>query len=294
MLPDNTATEPFPLKEERSVSDKILGWPATSFGQLVLVFFHGLVATVAMFFAFSVLAERSLETQFESIGLSPIFAPLLVAWLSVTSALAIIGSRGDETSRKAAADLEAKADKEETLVDYVIAQLVAATARQEVAVSTAARRANRLASVGFFLMLSSVLVPFGLVYLYMTLAPTAPTTTTAPQRDWHLLLVGVSLGLLFIAAARGILLAEGRQRDVYAREVRETAYYGDLRRALGMAQRLDREDQDVAHSATREVVRKIMGLMLERGDREQTTPAAADLPAGEHEFLKIVTEAIKK
>jgi hypothetical protein len=146
-------------------------------------------------------------------------------------------------------------------------------------------------------MLSSVLVPFVLVYLYMTLPPVAPSiTAAAPQRDWHLLLAGVSFGLLFIAAARGILLAEGRQREVYAREVRETAYYGDLRRALGMAQRLDKKKNDATEPATEEVVRAIMALMLNHGRRETDAAAAPEptAPAGEHEFLKFIADAVKR
>jgi len=33
------------------------------------------------------------------------------------------------------------------------------------------------------------------------------------RRDWHLLAAGVSFGLLFLAAARGVLAAETRQRE---------------------------------------------------------------------------------
>jgi hypothetical protein len=209
----------------------------------------------------------------------------------------VVGVRGFNQQRAAAEVLEAKAENQETLVDYVEAKLVAAAARQELAVCTAEGRANRLSSVGIILMVSSVLVPFALVYLYMILPATVPATPpgAAPQRDWHLLFAGLSFGLLFIAAARGILLAEGRQREVYAREVRETAYYGDLRRALGMAQRLDVEDQETTHAATREIVRKIMSLMLERGGRDSmAVPTAETSPGNDHEFFKIVADAIKK
>lgn len=195
-----------------------------------------------------------------------------------------------------AMDLEGTASQEETLGDYIDGQLVAAAARQEVLVATSGSRADRLATTGFILMVSSVLIPFGLVYLYLSLEPTlVPFSTAAPQRDWHLLLAGVSFGLLFIAAARGILTAEVRQREVYGREVREVAYYGDLRRALGIAQRLDRKRQDDSEAATEEVVRRIMGLLLERDRSAPTLAAAPEAPAGagEHEFLKIVSEVAK-
>lgn len=232
-----------------------------------------------------------------SVNLLLITAVAFFILLYIAFSLSDLASEGVHTQRLTAEALEAQAEKEETLVDYVEAQLIAAAARQEVAVRSAEARANRLSSIGIILMVSSVLVPFGLVYLYMSLPPAAPTTPAGapPQRDWHLLLAGVSFGLLFIAAARGILLAEGRQREVYAREVRETAYYGDLRRALGMAQRLDKEYRDTANKSTREIVQKIMELMLERGGREPSATLTGDVPpASEHEFLKVLADAIKK
>ncbi len=223
------------------------------------------------------------------------FATLILSILAAGSLLPFL-QRDTSAARKTAEVLETTAESRETLVEYVEAQLKAAAARQEVAVQTAESRANRLSSVGFLLMVCSVLVPFALVYLYMTLPPTVPSAAGAtPQRDWHLLLAGVSLGLLFIAAARGILLVEGRQREVYAREVRETAYYGDLRRALGMAQRLDKKRNDEGEAATEVVVRKIMALMLERGGGPEPLPAPAEVaPAAGDEFLKSLIDAIKK
>lgn len=275
--------------------DSIRGWFASPAGNTVRIAAHTLVFVGALWLVF--IGVKS--SEFRDPNPLSVLGLVAISWLSLASVLTIPVSWhtfDEKKSREAASELEAKAEKEETLVDYVEAQLIAAAARQEIAVSTAERRANRLASTGFLLMISSVLVPFGLVYLYMTLPPVGPpTASTAPQRDWHLLLAGVSFGLLFIAAARGILLAEGRQREVYGREVRETAYYGDLRRALGMAQRLDKKRNDAVETSTEEVVRTIMALMLERGGREPVATSAADLaPTGEHEFLKIVTDSIKK
>jgi hypothetical protein len=92
-----------------------------------------------------------------------------------------------------------------------------------------------------------------------------------------------------------MLTAEVRQREVYSKEVREVAYYGDLRRALGIAQRLDKKRGDEAEAATEDVVRRIMALLLER-DRSGPTPVApTEGPAGpvDHEFLKIVTDVAK-
>ncbi len=231
----------------------------------------------------------------------PLFWPLIFVF--VLSFMAVLlsdpYSKAARIFEQEAQVLDARAEAEETLVDYVEALLRAGAKHQEASARRAGGRANVLSLIGSFLMGASVLAPLVFVALYVNLSPTTTSSGTAPARDWHLLLAGVSFGLLFIAAARGILLAESRQRDVYAREVRETSYFGDLRRALGIAQRLDREDQDAKHTATREVVRKIMALMLERGGTKEAPSVAAvaesaSLMDGQHEVLKIVSDVIKK
>jgi hypothetical protein len=64
-----------------------------------------------------------------------------------------------ELKARDATNLEATAAREESLVEYIDAQLVAAAARQEVVVVTSGSRADRLATAGFVLMVSSVLIP---------------------------------------------------------------------------------------------------------------------------------------
>lgn len=219
---------------------------------------------------------------------------------AVFSMLGVVSSIDVEAglSRTRAEELEATAATATgPLWSFVDAQLEAAAARQNVAVATAQGRASRMFWLGVILILFSVLVPFVLVWLYATIEPVPVKAGEAPQRDWHLLVAGVSFGLLFIAAARGILAAEGRQREVYAREVRETAYYGDLRRAVRMAHRLDyREEDERAEPETEQAVRKIVALMLESGRREHVASASADAqqPAAEGELLKGITDVFKK
>ncbi len=219
-------------------------------------------------------------------------------------------NRLEVRSNEKAIKLEDKAASEPTLVGFVSTLLKAAAERQQLSVLTAERRASNLFRVGTLLMGVSVLVPFVLVYMYLQTDPAViakelttaglPTAEAAKasQRDWHLLVAGISFGLLFIAAARGILLSEGRQREVYAREVRETAYYGDLTRALSIAHRIDRERKDELRSITDEVVRRIVVLLLERGNKEHgsstLSPTSDAASSGEHEFAKIITETIKR
>jgi hypothetical protein len=217
-----------------------------------------------------------------------------------------------ETVRKEAQELEGKALLQVSLVGYTVALLDAAAKRQRESVLRSERRASGLFWVSTLLMMASVVVPFALVNMYLQGDPTETVkglvavgipvaeAAKAAQRDWHLLLAGVSFGLLFIAAARGILVAEGRQRDVYAREVRETAYYGDLVRALNIAQRVDSGFRDGKNTVTHDVIRKILQMLLERGSHENapelSSPnndsSASTIP--EHEFFKLLAENIKR
>jgi hypothetical protein len=82
------------------------------------------------------------------------------------------------------------------------------------------------------------------------------------RRDWHLLAAGVSFGLLFLAAARGALNAEARQRALYTRESRIVAYYGDLIRALEVAARIDDERKDDARAETARVMVGVVDRLL--------------------------------
>jgi hypothetical protein len=236
------------------------------------------------------------------------------ATLSVTIVAAVLAhvmSRKDEAQALGKAqELEKSAESQQDLAAYVDNVLAAASERQRAAVSKADRRAGALSMMGTMLMVMAVVVPFGMVALYLRIDPAvtakqlvqagvpAAEAAKAAQPDWHLLLAGVSFGLLFIASARGIFLAESRQREVYTREMREATYYGDLSRALGIAQRLDIppiEPRKEKH--TRNAAQTIMALLLEHRSRERPgalAPGSEGAAGGEHEFLKILGDAVKK
>ena len=64
------------------------------------------------------------------------------------------------------------------------------------------------------------------------------------QRDWRVLASGLSFGLLFLAAARGILRQEVQQRDDYFKLERHMSYYENLMSALRIEDRLSREEKE--------------------------------------------------
>jgi hypothetical protein len=206
-------------------------------------------------------------------------------------------------------NLENKAEKEISIVGFTETLLSAAAERQQLSVITAERRAGNLFRVGTLLMIVSVVVPFILVAMYLQTDPATIVTSLkslgvspadaakAAQRDWHLLVAGVSFGLLFLAAAKGILAAESKQLEIYSNEVRGSTYYGDLSRALKIAERLDAERKNSKHSITEEVVRKIIVNLLDRGHLKHNASQPWEIPTGlpqDHELLKIVTDLLKK
>lgn len=205
--------------------------------------------------------------------------------------------------------LEHRAKEEETIVGFTEALLRAAAERGQLSVITAERRAGKLFRVGTLLMTVSVVVPFILVAVYLQTNPNeivnnlkslgvSPTDAAkVAQRDWHLLLAGVSFGLLFLAAAKGILAAESKQLEIYSSEVGKTTYYGDLARALRIAERLDSERKDNKNSITDEVIRKVIVKLLERGQLGENIVLSENAQSGspiDHELLKIVSEALRK
>jgi hypothetical protein len=163
-------------------------------------------------------------------------------------------------------------------VQFVDALLEAASERQRLALLRSERRASNLFRIGTVLMTLSVFVPFLLVAIYYQLDPASeflrlqklgvlpsPAADFA-RRDWHLLVAGVSFGLLFLAAARGILNAEASQREMYFREMRVANYYGDLGRALKIAARVDREPGRLSkHSIADEAMRRVIVQLLDKG-----------------------------
>jgi len=107
--------------------------------------------------------------------------------------------------------------------------------REEATMLRAERRVDMLFRIGLLFLVASVVAPLLSASLYWNLDP-LPTTTvqslkdlrttlgTLPenttvqvQRDWRILLGGISFGFLFLASAAGLMKQQGRQTDIYFR-----------------------------------------------------------------------------
>lgn len=206
--------------------------------------------------------------------------------------------------------LEARDQQPETTTEYVTRLLLTAADRRQLSMYRSERRANVLFRIGTGLMVLSVLVPFLLVLLYFQQTPSSELQKViqlgvAPKdavslmsRDWHLLVAGVSFGLLFLAAAKGLLNAEARQRHVHDSQEQIVEAYADIIRGLAIAARLDNSAIGSSGPSSSEAVRRTARLLLEAGTRQTTRLTRGDTSdSAEDEDLVLIKQmmnAIKK
>ncbi len=146
--------------------------------------------------------------------------------------------------------IESVATKEEELVEYLKNLLNATVAREELSMLRSEVRADSLYRIGLSLLVISVFCPLiaGLVYLGLDPLPdetleklirfregigTLPKDFAAHvARDWHMLLAGITLGFLCLAAARGILTQQAKEMRESFRLNERVNYYERLRSVL--------------------------------------------------------------
>ena len=202
-----------------------------------------------------------------------------------------------EVSIRAAED---RAKTPRPLVESLGDMLSAASNRQSLLLLKSERRLQRLYTLGTWLITLSVLVPFLLVWVYWSWNPidvlsrlkaagvSPADASDIAHRDWHVLAAGVSFGLLFLAAARGVIGSEARHRDTYFLLNRRVSYYADLNSALQMADQLANHEQ--ADKAVRiEAVKRVISQLLESARIQGADPIVFAPP----ETDNVVPEAIK-
>ena len=207
-------------------------------------------------------------------------------WLLVTTIVAIIAAvatvayldRRSETGVRSDIEKYARqAQAPKSLTEFVASSLREAAERQRLLAFQSESRLSTLYTASLILTIAAVAVPFLQVGLYLRNDPieqarklkeiglSGVEIAALAGRDWHLLLVGASFGLLFLAAARGILTAESKQREAYFRLTESVTRYGDLALTIEMADRTDQgEIRNVGH--IREAVERIQEKLLNGPD----------------------------
>jgi hypothetical protein len=141
--------------------------------------------------------------------------------------------------------------------DFLKDQLRLSAERGRLLMLRAEVRANRLYSIGTVLTVLSVLAPIGAIAVYASIQPLPAETlnvlrslrgtngllpsgiSVSVQRDWHILLSGISFGFLFLAAAGAIFGQHRRQMETVLTLGRDVDYYNSLVGAVEIATRAD-------------------------------------------------------
>lgn len=165
--------------------------------------------------------------------------------------------------------IEDESNPDEPLISFLMQRTKLAAKREELAMIRSEARANSLYRVGFLLLIVSVFCPLaaGLAYVIVEPLP-ADTVTRLTQlnnelgalpsgltiqvaRDWHVLVAGITLGFLCLAAARGVLGQQSQETRQFFRLNERVNYYERLRsvleiKARQLGEEFDSEDDLVA------------------------------------------------
>lgn len=208
-------------------------------------------------------------------------------------------------------EIGANQGKHESFIDFFARELRATVERERLAMIRAESSSRVLAALGTWLMVLSVFAPLASAALYASLPPISPETVQtliqlktqlgftpgaeaiSTARDWHILLAGLSLGFLFVAAARGVLRQEAQQRAVFFRVVRRVSYFENLVTALRVRQRLHEEPSLEVRTACIDILSELTKpTPAEAPDStEPSQEAEASLPFKEQ--IEAFTAALK-
>ena len=173
--------------------------------------------------------------------------------------------RKEEAKHRKIQELAEEADRAEGLIDFVEKKLAETSERENLIMSRATERASKLFWVGILITCFSLAAPFISLHYYLItdqlnisqervqflselkekLQITLDAHPISLGRDWHILVLGPSIGLIFLAVAAGILRQEARQMDHYFKLGPRITYYRNLVTALKIYERRSKE-QDVA------------------------------------------------
>ncbi len=189
------------------------------------------------------------------IYLLSVFLPAIFTWLQ-----RLIELKKQKTKvERAEKFVKEEAEKQETIVKYIEAIINLANEREKLTMLRAQGRASVLFGIGTALMVLSVFAPILSWVAYLSTEPITDETIRltktlkeqlgiipsyneiAAQRDWRILLSGVSFGFLFLAAARGILRQEGQQMATFLNLARRVTYFENIVNALKIAERNELE-----------------------------------------------------
>lgn len=188
---------------------------------------------------------------------------------------------------------EKRVGAEESFPDFLKDQLRLASERGCLLMVRAEVRADWLFSIGTFLTLMSVVAPVVAIGVYASIEPLSETTrqaledwgatrgtlpagiTVSVERDWHILLSGITFGFLFLAAAGAMFAQQRRQMETMLTVGRDVDYFKSLVGAIEIASRPDAAD---IRGGLRHVTGVVVSELLRRPTANGQATSEADSP----------------
>jgi len=201
---------------------------------------------------------------------------------------------------------ETKVEQEAEFPDFLQSQLKLIAERARLVMVKAEGRANILYGVGTVLTVLSVVVPFVSIAVYINMEPLNPeilaileklkiSTGELPsgvsvslQRDWHILLSGISFGFLFLAAAGAIFSQHRRQTQMFLALSKDIDYFDGLAGAVEVCKRVD------GTSLTEKMSTFVDRVLEELIKRPGIAKTEEQIPEGYQNMVKTVYEYVLK
>jgi hypothetical protein len=169
-------------------------------------------------------------------------------------------------------------------------------------------RAARLYYVGSTLAVLSVFAPVSTFVMYHHATPLDERTipvihkmigngnslpngvTVAVQKDWHILLAGISFGFLFLAAAGAIFSQHRRQIEIYHSVADDVNFLDGVSAAVRMCGRSASQGSNEAKNRVDGVIDRIVAELLHRNPRaSRTRPASKTVEAFDERMAASIT-----
>jgi hypothetical protein len=198
--------------------------------------------------------------------------------------------------------------------EFFSAQVAVLAERMRGVLKAAEHRAQRLYLVGSMLAIASALAPVLTLATFVAVHPIDTSTVAAleelratygeyppglevsAQRDWRVLLSGVSFGFLLLAAAGAIFSQHRRQVEMYQLASAEVDYYDRLTVATKLATRADvSEVPDI----TAKLLEAVTTRLLERPEvrlltsRPQKAPSATNATSAGDALLASIEDFLR-
>ncbi|MEE8586885.1 MAG: hypothetical protein V3T83_18750, partial [Acidobacteriota bacterium] len=177
---------------------------------------------------------------------------------------------------------------------YARDQLEAITNEEKLLAYAATKNARVLNRIGVAFISASILAPIASVWLYATEGNPGGTSSNL-EKDWHILLAGLSFGFLILAAGRGLLRQASVQQEAYYRARRRESYFAGLASAIKIVQKTAELDMgEIGHRNILMVINRVIDVLFTPPEEPEKKQASDSVDFPTKEQLKTIRTALKR